>query len=415
MNIAFYSHYFTPEIGAPSARLFDLSKQWQAAGHYVDIVTCFPNHPVGRIYDGYRSGVYMLELLDGLSVHRHWTYITPNKGFLKKTIGHVSFLPSAVLLSNRRLKHPQIAIGSSPTFFAAMGAAAAGMQHKIPFVMEVRDLWPAIFVDLGVIRNGRVIRMLEKLELSLYSRAAKVVTVTEAFRRNIIERGIEADKVHTIPNGADTEFWRPRPVPKRLKERLGLEGSFVVLYIGAHGISHALTRILESAALLEGRAPIRFLFVGEGAEKSALMERAKVLNLKNVIFHEPVNKEAVRDFYALADVCLVPLRNIKLFEGFIPSKMFEIMAMGKPIIASLSGEPADILARSGSAVIVPPEDSEGIAEAALHLYAHPEDGEKMGERGRAFVVHHYSRRSLASTYMEVLREAVELYRSRERQ
>jgi glycosyltransferase involved in cell wall biosynthesis len=410
VNIAFYSHYFAPEIGAPSARIYDLSKQWQAAGHDVEVVTCFPNHPVGRIYEGYSPGVYMHELLDGIPVHRHWTYITPNKGFLKKTIGHVSYLPSAVLLSNRRLNHPQVTVGSSPTFFAAMAAVAAGIQHKIPFVMEVRDLWPAIFVDLGVIRNRRVIRWLERLELALYGQAAKVVTVTEAFRRNLIERGIPEQKVHAIPNGADTDFWNPDEPPAELRKRLGLGGQFVVLYIGAHGISHALGRVLDAAARLKNVPAMQFLFVGEGAEKDALTNQARDLNLNNVMFHEPVDKERVRDFYALADVCLVPLRNIPLFDGFIPSKMFEIMAMGRPIVASVRGEAAEILMRSRSAIVVPPEDSAAIAQAVLHLYEQREEAKKMGEHGRGFVMRHYSRQALAADYLEVLEQAVDVYR-----
>lgn len=412
MNIAYFSHYFTPEIGAPSARIYDLSRQWLATGHRVEVVTCFPNHPVGRIYPGYRPGRYMRENMDGIRVHRHWTYITPNKGFVKKTLGHVSYLPSAVLLSNRRLKHPQVSVGSSPTFFAAMAAAAAGVQYKTPFIMEVRDLWPAIFVDLGVIRNRRVIRWLEKLELALYRRATTVVTVTEAFRRNLIARGVPPEKVYAVPNGADTDFWKPCSPPDGLQVELGLDNSFVVLYIGAHGISHALGSVLDAAARLKDIPEIHFLFVGEGAEKDALTKQARDLNLDNVMFHAPVDKERVRDLYALADVCLVPLRNIPLFDSFIPSKMFEIMAMGKPIIGSLRGESADILEQSGSAIIVPPEDSAAIARAVQYRYEKREEVNKMGERGRKFVVEHYSRRSLAAKYLEILQQAVDVFHGR---
>src|SRR5215216_1489926 len=185
MNIAYYSHYFMPEIGAPSARIYDLSRQWLALGHTVQVVTCFPNHPLGKLYSGYKSGIYMREEIDGIDVHRHWTYITPNKGFVKKTVGHISYLPSARLLSNRRLVKPDVAIGTSPTFFAAMAARSIAKVRRIPFIMEVRDLWPAIFVELGVLRNPRLIRLLEKWELALYGQATKVVTVTEAFRRNL--------------------------------------------------------------------------------------------------------------------------------------------------------------------------------------------------------------------------------------
>lgn len=412
MNIAFYSHYFTPEIGAPSARIYDLSKQWHASGHKVEVVTCFPNHPVGKVYNGYTAGLYAHEILDGIPVHRNWSYITPNKGFLKKTIGHVSFLPSAVLLSNRQLHCPQVAIGSSPTFFAAMAAAMAGIQFKIPFVMEVRDLWPAIFVDLGVLKNRIAIKWLERLEMYLYRRAIKIVTVTEAFRNNIIERGISPKKIHTIPNGADVDYWKPEicnPKIDELRFKLGLEGCFVVLYIGAHGISHALGRILDSARLLKTKDDIRFVFVGEGAEKEDLVHRVKELNLKNIVFHSPVDKAGVKKFYEISDICLVPLRNIPLFEIFIPSKMFEIMAMQKPIVASLRGEAAAILNRSGSAIVVEPEDSSGIAEAILSLYQNKNRSKKLGERGRKFVVDEFSRRTLAGKYLEVLQEAIEVF------
>lgn len=273
MNIAWYSHYFTPEIGAPSARLYDLSKQWLESGHVVQVITCFPNHPVGRIYPGYMPRQYMCEYIDGIEVHRHRTYITPNEGFLKKSLGHISYLPSALLLSNKHLHHPQIVIGTSPTFFAAIAAALTGMQFKVPFIMEVRDLWPALFVELGVLRNQKIINWLERLEMALYSQATKVVTVTEAFRRNLIERGIPAEKVHTIPNGADVDFWKPCNSAE-LRQKLDLENCFVVLYIGAHGISQALGRILDVADQLKNQPNIRFVFVGEGAEKAKLMRQA---------------------------------------------------------------------------------------------------------------------------------------------
>jgi glycosyltransferase involved in cell wall biosynthesis len=412
MNIAYYSHYFTPEIGAPSARIYDLAQQWLSMGHQVQVVTCFPNHPTGELYPGYASRLYMHEKLDGIDVHRHWTYITPNKGFAKKTLGHISYLPAALLLSNRHLANPDVVIGTSPTFFAAMAAAATGLRHRIPFIMEVRDLWPAIFVELGILRNPLLIRWLERLELALYRRATRIVTVTEAFRQNLIERGVPAEKVSTIRNGADLEFWQPKEASVELRQRLGLQGRFVVLYIGAHGISQALGRILESAQQLREHSQIRFLFVGEGAEKEQLVRQARQAGLENVQFLDPVAKDAVKEFYALADVCLVPLRDIPLFETFIPSKMFEVMAMARPIIGSVRGETADILRQSGGAIVVGPEDSNAIAEAILHLYDHEDQAHAIGQRGHGFVVENYSRCSLATVYLDVLNAAIEEYRGR---
>jgi len=349
------------------------------------------------------------ENLDGIKVHRHWTYITPNKGFLKKSLGHLSYLPSALMLSNRQMDAPQVVIGTSPTFFAAMAAARAGMQFHVPFIMEIRDLWPAIFVELGVLRNRMLINALERLELALYRKATKIVTVTDAFRHNLIERGISPEKVHTIPNGADPNFWKPDDTSGDLSRELGLEGCFVVLYIGAHGISHALGRILDAAAKLKNRHDIRFVFVGEGAEKAELLRKADELHLGNILFHDPVDKDGVRRFYSLADVCLVPLRDIPLFDTFIPSKMFEMMAMERPIIGSVRGESADILKRSKSAMVVEPENSDAIAEAILYLYQHREQARQMGKEGRQFVMSHYSRRALASTYLEVMQQAVEAH------
>ncbi len=407
MRIAYYSHYFAPEIGAPSARIYDFARQWGIAGHEVEVVTCFPNHPAGRLYPGYVSRVYMRENIDGIDTHRHWTYVTPNKGILKKTIGHLSYLPSALLVSNRRVPAPGIVIGTSPTFFAAEAAAAMARRAGVPFVMEVRDLWPAVFVDLGIVRSRSLIRLLEAWELSLYRRAAKVVTVTESFRQNLISRGIPAGKVVTILNGADMDFWIPSGGSPELRRQLGLDDSFIVLYIGALGISHALESVLQSARMLLDQPYIHFLFVGEGAEKERLTTQATRDGLRNVTFLDPTDRAGVREYYALADVCLVPLKQIAIFDTFVPSKIFEILAMGRPIVGSLRGEAAGILRNSGAALVVEPEDTEAIARSVLFLRDHPDEARAMGRRGHEFVDKQYSRRSLACAYLETLKAVVE--------
>lgn len=411
MKIAYYSHYFVPEIGAPSARIHDLGREWAGGGHHVQVMTCVPNHPMGRIYEGYRSRVYQREVLDGLHVHRYWTYVTPNKGFLKKTIGHMSFLVSSVLLSGK-IDRPEVVIGTSPTFFAAIAAERVARRFDVPFVMEVRDLWPAVFVELGVLKNRSLIRLLENIELWLYRRAARVVTVTEAFRRDLIRRGVPEGKVVTIANGANLDFWDSSAGDGGLREAMSLVGKTVILYIGAHGISQALRAILAAAAALRERTDIEFLFVGEGAEKEALVAFAREHALGNIRFLDPLDKGGVRAFYALADICLVPLRDIPLFDTFIPSKMFEMLAMEKPIIASVRGEAAEILQRSGGAVVVPPEDSAAIAAAVVRLASDSALRRKMGASGRRFVADNYSRTLLARRYDEVLADAVEAHRRR---
>jgi glycosyltransferase involved in cell wall biosynthesis len=397
MDIVVYSHYFVPEIGAPSARIHDLAQEWIRAGHSASVVTCFPNHPTGRLYAGYDAGCYMHETVDGIGVHRIWSYVTPNRGIVKRTIGHVSFLASSLAIRSRTIGPADVVIGTSPTLFAAIAAERAARRRHIPFVMEVRDLWPALFADLGILRNRTLLGALEKLELWLYRQARGIVTVTESFRQNLISRGVPAEKIVTIPNGADLAFWRSSLANPTTT------GKFTVLYIGAHGISQGLSAIVDAAVLLRDLADVEIVFVGEGADKPAIVEKARSLALTNVRFLDSVDKAGVRDHYAAADVCLVPLRDIPLFSTFIPSKMFEILAMGRPIVASLCGEAADILSRSGAAVIVPPEDSGAIANAIRALRGR-EDREEMGARGHRFVEEHYSRRALAARYAEFLEE-----------
>jgi glycosyltransferase involved in cell wall biosynthesis len=303
-----------------------------------------------------------------------------------------------------------VVIGTSPTFFAGVAAAIEGARRHIPFVMEVRDLWPAIFVELGILKNRFLINTCERLELFLYKRAVKVVTVTEAFRQNLIARGIPSEKIVTIPNGADTDYWKPDDAFPDNEKDPEFRDKFIVLYVGAHGISHALNRILDVAKKVQGHPDIRFLFVGDGAEKPSLKKKASAMGLNNVSFIDPVDRDGVRRYYQMGDLCLVPLRNVTLFNAFIPSKMFEIMSMGKPMIASISGEAADIVKRSGGGVVVMPEDSEAIAAALLDLYRNPEKRRKMGIAGRVFVSSYYSRKFLASRYMDLLEEAITGFR-----
>ena len=406
MRIALVSHYFWPEPGAPSARLVEMGREWVALGHDVTVVTNFPNHPTGIVPETYRGRSFQIEEAHGLRILRCRTYATPNHGFAKRTLGHLVFMVESVLQATPHLRGTDVIVASSPTLFAAVSALVISRRLGVPYVIEVRDLWPAIFVDLGVIRNRLVIALLERLELFLYRQARVVVTVTRAFADDIARRGIDHAKLHVVPNGVDLAAFQPGPAEEALRARLGLADKLLVLYCGAHGISHALARILEVAARLQQDPRIHFLFVGEGAEKAALVERARALRLGNVSFREAVPREDVPALYRAADVCLVPLRAVPLFRSFIPSKMFEILACGRPILASLEGEAAEILAASGAALVVPPEDVGALAAAVTRLAADPALRAALASRGRAYVAEHFDRRRLASRYLGILEAAL---------
>ncbi len=404
MKIGLVSHYFWPELGAPSARLLEMGRVWAARGHEVVAVTNFPNHPTGVVPADYAGRSFMLERVQGITVARCRTYATPNRGFVKKTLGHLNFMLQSVLQGHASLAGAGVLVASSPTLFAAVGAWWLARRLRAPLVIEVRDLWPGIFSELGVIRQRWLIRALEGLEMFLYRQSTAVVTVTRGFATDIAGRGVDPGKLHVIPNGVDLEAFTPGPASPELLERLGLAGKFVVLYCGAHGISHALSRILEVAEALRGDPRLRFLFVGEGSEKEGLQAAARARDLTNVLFHAAVERERVLAFYRSADVCLVPLRDVPLFRTFIPSKMFEILACGRPIVAALAGEAAEILAASGAALLAPPEDVRAIAEAVTRLAAEPALCAELAARGRPFVALHYDRGALADRYLSLLED-----------
>jgi len=402
MRIALLCQYFHPEIGAPSARLHSLARDFRAMGHEVVVLTGFPNHPTGVIPPEYRGRWTADEDMDGVRVLRSWLYATPNEGFVRKTLSHLSFMITAVVLGAPRLGKVDVIVVSSPAFFSVISAWAISVFKGVPFVFEVRDLWPAVFVDLGVLRNRWIIAALERLEMALYARSAAVVTVTRSFEESLVRRGLPPGKVFTVTNGVALEDFAPGAGDAALRRELGAEGKFVALYIGAHGISQALSAILGAAKRLAAEKDVLFLFVGEGAEKRKLEALAREWSLPNVRFLGAQPRDGVLRFYRTADLCLIPLRDIPLFDSFIPSKMFEIMACERPIVGSVRGEAARILRDSGSCEVVPPEDSEAIAAAVLRLRDDPQTRRAMGERGRRFVAEHYQRRELARRYAGIL-------------
>jgi len=407
MKINIICQYYPPEIGAPQARLSEMAREWKTKGHDITILTAFPNHPTGIIPFEYRGKVFMEEFVDDIRVWRHWIYATPNEGFFKKTCAHISFMASLIVLSLFREQQPDVYIVSSPNFFSVISTYLFSRIRRVPYIFEVRDLWPGIFIDLGVLKNRYLIRILEKMELFLYKKAAAIAPVTHGFAANIEERGIPAGKIKVITNGVDLDTYRPSSENVRLRLKTEFsQDDFVVAYIGAHGLSHGLSKVLDAAEALQDEKGVRFLFVGEGAEKTKLVESARKKRLKNVTFLPGKKREEIIDFYHLADTCLVPLRNVPGFDTFIPSKMFEIMGCGKPIIASLRGEAARILTESKSAVIISPEKPEELVKAIQILRNNPERRRTMGESGRYFVEKHYDRKVLAEKYLDLIEEVV---------
>jgi len=368
MHILFLTDNFPPERNAPANRVYESASYWVLWGHQVTVLTCAPNFPEGRVYEGYRNCWYQVEIMDGIRVVRVKTFITQNEGVLLRTLDYLSFMVASFFTGLLQAR-PDVVVATSPQFFTAVSGWALAAVRRLPFVFELRDLWPASISAVGAMRENAALRWLERLELFLYHRAAKVVALTAAFKNDLIARGVPGDKVDVVFNGVDLERYTPRSRDTTLMQQLGLEGCFVVGYLGTHGMAHALDRVLDAAKLLQGIPSIRFLFVGAGAARAALVEAATKGHLDNVIFVPAQPRTSMPAYWSVCDLALVPLKDAPLFTTVIPSKIFEAMGMGRAILLTApEGEASQIIRETGAGVIVPPESPAALARTVQELY-----------------------------------------------
>jgi glycosyltransferase involved in cell wall biosynthesis len=405
MHILFLTDNFPPEVNAPASRTFEHCREWAKAGHDVTVMTCAPNFPKGEVYPGYRNKLWQSERMDGIRVIRIWTYITANQGFIRRVLDYQSFMAMAVLTSPF-VRGVDLVIGTSPQFFTVCAAYIVSRLKRIPFVFELRDIWPESIEAVGAMNNSLAIRLLEKLELFLYRQAACIVAVTHSFKHNLVTRGIEPAKIRVITNGVDISRFHPQPKDSELVARLGLTGKFVAGYIGTHGMAHGLETILDAANLLQqqlGGDLFRFIFLGDGACKSALQEKAKAMGLTNVIFIESVPKGEVVKFWSLLDVSIIHLKRTDLFTKVIPSKLFECMGMGIPVLHGVAGESAEIVESEGVGLVFEPENALKLCEGLRTLHRDRALYDRMREHCLKGAPK-YGRTELAKQMMSVLAE-----------
>jgi glycosyltransferase involved in cell wall biosynthesis len=403
MRILWLSQWFPPDLGALPARLTEMARVWIAEGHEVTVVAAFPHHPLGRIPDAYRGRWVVEEEYEGIRVIRCRLWALPNRRFWQRTVTQISFALTSVALALRRPPKPDLVLVSSPPFFQVGAAVLFARWHRTPFVFEVRDLWPETFAAMGAISRGWLFRLLERAELALYRAADRIVVVTEAFREDLVRRGVPAGKIAVIVNGADLDFYAPRPADEELRARLGGTGRFLVTYVGTHGLATGLEQLLDAAERQRGDPRFAFALVGEGARRDALIGEARRRGLSNVTFQPALPKSAMPAVYASSDACVVCLRPLALFSKVIPSKLFEILAAGRPLVAALSGEAAAIAGAAG-AIVVPPGDGAAIAGAVARLLEDPDLRHRMSAAGRSYVEENFDRGKLARRYLEILRE-----------
>jgi glycosyltransferase involved in cell wall biosynthesis len=422
MKILYVSQYFPPEMGAPAARAAELSRHWAAAGHEVTVLTGFPNHPTGVVPPEYRRKLRRLvarEQTDGVNVIRTWLLPFPNRKAYERILNYSSFCASAAS-TGLFLARPDVVIATSPQLLVALSGWWLARCKRVPFVFEVRDLWPESLAAVGVgDANSLLHRTLAGIAAFLYRHSDRIAVVTPAFEDYLVEHWrVPREKISVIENGVETSLFAPEPLTgdaeTGLRRELGVEGKFVVSYIGTMGMAHGLETIIAAALQLQDANPeIAFLIVGEGAEKDRILSLARERGLNNLRFIDQQPRERIPAYIRASDVCLVLLKKAEVFKTVIPTKMLEFMSCARPVILGVDGQARNILEEARGGLVIEPENSVDLVNAIRYLSANPQIARELGKNGREHIVRKFSRRHTAEKYIRMLERLLNLPARRE--
>jgi glycosyltransferase involved in cell wall biosynthesis len=407
MKILMLTQYFYPEVGATQTRIYEFARNLINHGHEVTVITEVPNHPIGIIHEEYQGRLFILEELDGIRIIRVWVWARQKKSFLNRILFYLSYMVMSFFAGLYFKGKYNIIFATSPPLFVGVSGYLLSIFRRGRFVLDVRDLWPAAATALGELSNKRIVRLAEKIERILYKNADSIVAVTRGFCDFIEKRGGNRRKIHYIPNGTVVDLFMPQPPDLELKASLGLEGKFIVTFAGTLGIAQGLWSIIHAAKLLRHYDKIALLFIGDGPVKKNLIELTQELKLTNTFFHPQVPITNITPYLNISDVLLVSLKNDVVFDTFIPSKMFDFMACGKPIILSVNGEARRIFEEAQAGIYVRPENFYELSTAIIKLYENPELCCRCGENGRSYVIKNFSRQEQAQKLEKVFLKMLE--------
>lgn len=405
-------------MGAPSARVSELAQRWAKSGHDVTVLTGFPNHPDGIIRPEYRKSFRRMifrERVHDVNVVRSWLLPLPNRRPIERMLNYSSFMASAAITGSF-LGAPDAVIASSPQLLVGLAGWWISRLKQVPFIFEVRDLWPESLVAVGV-GNARspLHRSLTKIAAFLYRKADRVVVVTPAFREFLIDRWrVPAEKISVVPNGVETRIFRPRFPNHELRRSIGGDGKFIASFIGTLGLAHGLDTLIAAAERFRKTEPdVIFMLVGEGADRQRITAMAQAKGLANIRFVPQQLRERVPDYIAASDACLVLLKKSEVFETVIPTKMLEFMSCAKPVILGVGGQARQIIEHSRAGICIEPENSGQLCDAILKLRNEEWLRESLGRNGRDYIVRNLSRELTADEYLQVLNEVIPGVRSSE--
>lgn len=364
MHILLISDNFYPETNAPATRGFDHCRVWVKNGYKVTVVTSFPNFPTGKIFSGYKNKFNQMENIEGINVLRVWTYISPNAGIWRRILDQISFMFSS-FINALFLKDIDVIIGTSPHMFTPISGILLARIKKLPFILELRDLWPDSMLAVGIDDKKILFKLAKFLEKKIYFNADKIIPVTYSFKKYLIGHGIFKDKIKVIMNGVNTEFfnfYNNKYVKRSSKV-------FTISYIGTIGMAHSIETIIEAAKILNenyGSLKIQFQIIGDGADREKIEKQA--FDLNNIRLFPMMTKKEVLKYLDQSDVGLVHLRKNILYNTVIPSKMFEYMAMGNPILHGVDGESLEIINKYRLGFYFESENANSLCAAIIKLY-----------------------------------------------
>ncbi len=393
-------------MGAPAARVAELSRYWAADGHDVTVLTGFPNHPTGVVRAEYRGRFWRLlarEKNDGVNVVRTWLLPFPNRKTYERVLNYSSFCFSAAC-AGLFTEQPDVVIATSPQLLVGLSGWWLARRKRSRFVFEVRDLWPESMAAVGVSNeNSPVYRALARIAGFLYRKSDHIVVVTPAFKDYLVRHWqVAPEKISVVENGVEADLFCPR-AEDGLRTELSAEGKFVVSYIGTIGNAHGLQTVIEAAEQLQSANPnVLFLLVGEGAEKQQLVSLARSRGLTNLHFVDQQLREKIPAYICASDACLVLLKKSEIFKTVIPSKMLEYMSCARPVIVGVQGQARQILEDAQAGICIEPENPSELAQAILRLSGNAALREAFGRNGRRHVLQYFSRRQSATAYIDVL-------------
>jgi colanic acid biosynthesis glycosyl transferase WcaI len=411
MHILFLSHYFPPEVNAPATRTYEHCRRWVLAGHKVTVVTCAPNCPHGRVFEGYKNHWRQEEEQAGIRVIRVWTQLAANKGFFWRILNYLTYMLSATLQA-LLVREVDLIVATSPQFFCGWAGVLTKWLKRKPFVLEIRDLWPDSILAVGAMRQSILTRFLQKLEKWMYANADHIVTVGNDYRRGLTEKGVAWNKISVVPNGVDIGGFRFNGNRESARAEFGLQERFVCGYVGTVGMAHGLEVILQAAELakVHGRDDLLFWIVGDGACRQQLETEANRRALNNVVFAGLLPKSQMPAAIASCDAFLVHLRGTELFSTVLPSKIFEAMALDVPIICGVRGQAQEIVCESGAGVAMSPDAADELLDRIEIIRS----AGRASFQASTYVKRNFDRDDLASEMLAILNRQAGVLESEEK-